>query len=74
MRFLAATVLSLLIASGTANGQQTTIEGLKAMPTIQDIRAVAPALEKYAKGVVLSDLWKRPGMSPRDRSIVTSPR
>ena len=71
MRFLAATVLSLLIAAGTASGQQTTIEGLKAMPTTDDIRAVAPALEKYAKGVVLSDLWKRPGMSPRDRSIVT---
>jgi alkylhydroperoxidase/carboxymuconolactone decarboxylase family protein YurZ len=44
---------------------------LKAMPTTEDIRAVAPALEKYAKGVVLSDLWKRPGMSPRDRSMVT---
>ena len=70
MRLLAATVLSLLIAAGTASGQQTTIEGLKAMPTTEDIRAVAPALEKYAKGVVLSDLWKRPRMSPRDRSIV----
>ena len=71
MRLLAATVLSLSIVAGTASGQQTTIEGLKAMPTTGDIRAVAPALEKYAKGVVLSDLWKRPGMSPRDRSIVT---
>ena len=71
MRLLAATVLSLLIAAGTASGQQTTIEGLKAMPTTEDIRAVAPALEKYAKGVVLGDLWKRPGLSPRDRSIVT---
>ncbi|WP_314948643.1 carboxymuconolactone decarboxylase family protein [Bradyrhizobium cosmicum] len=71
MKLLAATVLSLLIAAGTASGQQATIEGLKAMPTTEDLRAVAPALENYAKGVVLSDLWKRPGMSPRDRSIVT---
>ena len=71
MRLLAATVLSLSIVAGTASGQQTTIEGLKAMPTTEDIRAVAPALEKYAKGVVLGDLWKRPGLSPRDRSIVT---
>jgi 4-carboxymuconolactone decarboxylase len=38
---------------------------------LEDIRAVAPALEKYAQGVVLGDLWKRPGLSPRDRSIVT---
>ena len=41
------------------------------MPTIEDIRAVAPALEKYAKDVVHGDLWKRPGLSARDRSIVT---
>jgi 4-carboxymuconolactone decarboxylase len=41
------------------------------MPMLEDIRAVAPALEKYAQGVVLGDLWKRPGLSPRDRSIVT---
>ena len=31
---------------------------------------VAPALGKYAQGP-LADLWKRPGLSPRDRSIVT---
>jgi len=40
------------------------------MPAIQDITAVAPALEKYAQGP-LADLWKRPGLTPRDRSIVT---
>jgi 4-carboxymuconolactone decarboxylase len=50
---------------------QTTTEGAKPMLTSQDIRAVAPALERYAQGVVLGDLWKRPGLSPRDRSIVT---
>ena len=38
---------------------------------LEDIRAVAPALEKYAQSVVQGDLWKRPGLSPRDRSIVT---
>ena len=41
------------------------------MPTTEDIRAAAPALENYAKDVVLGDLWKRPGLSVRDRSIVT---
>lgn len=41
------------------------------MSKSEDIRAVAPALEKYAQQVVLGDLWKRPGLSPRDRSIVT---
>jgi 4-carboxymuconolactone decarboxylase len=33
--------------------------------------AVSPALEGYAQRVVLGDLWKRPGLAPRDRSIVT---
>jgi len=40
------------------------------MPAIQDITPVAPALEKYAQGP-LADLWKRLGLTPRDRSIVT---
>jgi 4-carboxymuconolactone decarboxylase len=71
MRLLAATVLSLLIVAGAASGQQTTIEGVKTMPTTEDIRAVAPAVEKYARDVVLGNLWKRPGLTARDRSIVT---
>lgn len=41
------------------------------MSMTEDVGAVAPALEKYAQGVVLGDLWKRPGLSSRDRSIVT---
>ena len=32
---------------------------------------VAPALEKYAQSTLLGDVWKRPGLSVRDRSIVT---
>jgi len=35
-----------------------------------NISMVAPALEKYARGPV-AELWKRPGLTPRDRSIVT---
>jgi 4-carboxymuconolactone decarboxylase len=38
--------------------------------TLDDVRNVAPGLEKYAQGPV-ADLWKRPGLAPRDRSIVT---
>lgn len=32
---------------------------------------VSPALERYTHGLVRGDLWKRPGLSARDRSIVT---
>jgi 4-carboxymuconolactone decarboxylase len=37
----------------------------------EKVRAVAPALEKYWQDTVFGDLWKRPGLTPRDRSIVT---
>ena len=36
----------------------------------EEIKTVAPALDKYARGAI-AELWKRPGLKPRDRSIVT---
>ena len=39
--------------------------------TYDDVRAVSPALEHYTKATLLDGLWKRPELSPRDRSIVT---
>lgn len=41
------------------------------MSKSEDGSAVAPALEMYAQEVVVGNLWKRPGLTPRDRSIVT---
>ncbi|KAA1007684.1 carboxymuconolactone decarboxylase family protein [Paraburkholderia panacisoli] len=38
---------------------------------IDGMRTVSPALERYTSDVVLGDLWKRPQLSARDRSIVT---
>ncbi|MFM0039575.1 carboxymuconolactone decarboxylase family protein [Paraburkholderia strydomiana] len=38
---------------------------------LDGMRAVSPALERYTTEVVLGDLWKRPQLSARDRSIVT---
>jgi 4-carboxymuconolactone decarboxylase len=60
MRLLAAALASLLAIAGA--------DPAKAR---DDIRAVAPALEKYRQGVVLGEIWKRPGLSGRDRSIAT---
>jgi len=36
-----------------------------------DVGAVSPALVHYAKEALFEGLWKRPELSPRDRSIVT---
>ncbi len=41
------------------------------MAGLKDMRTVAPALEKYTHGRLLGDVWKRPGLAPRDRGIVT---
>jgi len=32
---------------------------------------IAPALGDYTDRVLFGDVWKRPGLSPRDRSLVT---
>ena len=32
---------------------------------------IAPALGEYTDEVLFGDVWKRPGLSPRERSLVT---
>jgi 4-carboxymuconolactone decarboxylase len=32
---------------------------------------VAPALARYTDDVLFGEVWKRPGLSPRDRSLIT---
>ena len=36
-----------------------------------DVRQVAPALEAYTQQRLYGEVWKRPGLAPRDRSLVT---
>ncbi len=72
MRLVAATLGSLcLIASlGTqVEPAQATTKG--DIATQEDVRRVAPALERYTRDRVLGEVWKRPGLTPRDRSVVT---
>ena len=70
--FTATLATLLLIAASSAQGQQAKAEqGLKPMLPPDGIRTVAPALEKYTQSRLLGEVWKRPGLVPRDRSIVT---
>jgi 4-carboxymuconolactone decarboxylase len=71
MRTFSATLFSLCLFAGAPAAGQAPSEGANTMPKPEDIRAVAPALEGYAQKFVIDDLWKRPGLSRRDRSIVT---
>jgi 4-carboxymuconolactone decarboxylase len=42
-----------------------------AMLTRNDVQSVSPALERYTQEALLGQLWKRPDLSARDRSLVT---
>jgi 4-carboxymuconolactone decarboxylase len=74
MKLLAAAIASLsLMASLSARAEEEVVSKSNAlpMPALDDVRMVAPALEKYTQSALLGDIWKRPGLSLRDRSIVT---
>ena len=74
MKLTAAMFASLcLMGSALAEGGPTTTQGSKPMLTSEHLRAVAPALEKYRQDTLLGDLWNRPGLTPRERSIGTVP-
>lgn len=70
-RVIAAALSPILFVSPMA-AQHDTIKNResKTMQLTNVYGTVAPALDKYAQ-VTLAELWQRPGLSPRDRSIVT---
>jgi 4-carboxymuconolactone decarboxylase len=69
---LLATVVSFALIASSVQAQETkAMPKSKSMLTREDIRMVAPALDQYTQDRLLGDIWKRPGLTPRDRSIVT---
>jgi 4-carboxymuconolactone decarboxylase len=42
-----------------------------AIPPRNPFADIAPALADYTDRVLFGDVWKRPGLSPRDRSLIT---
>ncbi len=43
----------------------------KPSQAVEKIRALAPKLLELTEGVLFGDMWERPGLSKRDRSLVT---
>jgi 4-carboxymuconolactone decarboxylase len=64
LKLLAVTTV-LMVASASAEAQ------LQQRLSIEGAAAVAPALEKYTQSKLLGEVWNRPGLSKRDRSMVT---
>jgi 4-carboxymuconolactone decarboxylase len=72
-----ALMIAALWGVGPAFTQEKKMTGTKkpntlpSVLTYDDVRAVSPALVYYTKGPLLDGLWKRPELSPRDRSVIT---
>ena len=73
MKRLAAIIAALFLTTSlSAQAEEKLMPNSNAlpMPAPDDVRLVTPGLEKYREGP-LADLWKRPELAVRDRSIVT---
>jgi 4-carboxymuconolactone decarboxylase len=57
---------ALLASCAHATGTATV-----APPTIDEVRAVSPALARYTTELVRGALWQQAELAPRDRSLVT---
>lgn len=72
MKLLAAAIVSLVVIALPAQAQETkAMHTSKPMLSGEEVRSVAPALDKYTQDRLLGDVWKHPGLNPRDRSIIT---
>lgn len=67
MRLPAAMVAALSLATPAEAEQKPTPE--RVAPPI--VREITPALADYTDAVLFGDVWKRPELGPRDRSLVT---
>jgi 4-carboxymuconolactone decarboxylase len=65
-----STILAFALSLGAVDAVAQTDSQTGGL-TPEDVRAVSPALERYAADKLANDLWKRPGLAQRDRSIVT---
>lgn len=68
---LPAVVAAAALAMGSGTHAQSGADPLPRTTAPDDVRAVSPALHAYAAKALAGDVWKRPGLSARDRSLVT---
>ena len=69
MKALLSTMTALLMAASPL--AQAASTPLPRATTPDDVRAVSPALNDYAQKLLAGEVWKRPGLAPRDRSLIT---
>lgn len=70
---VAVVAVSVLASCATENERLTMPQNSDhtSMMSNEHLASVSPALERYRREPLQASLWKRPQLSPRDRSIVT---
>ena len=63
MKLLAVAIASLCMIGSSAHAQGTNIQ--------ENVGMVVAALDKYRQDTLFAQVWQRPGLSARDRSVVT---
>jgi 4-carboxymuconolactone decarboxylase len=72
MRLVAAIFTALTVISSSAQGKEENIMARSQEASSRAaIQAVAPALDHFTQERLLGEVWKRPGLDARDRSIIT---
>ncbi|WP_342454857.1 MULTISPECIES: carboxymuconolactone decarboxylase family protein [unclassified Pseudomonas] len=68
---LLLTALALVLSACASAEKGTPLMNHPPVTTLASAAAVSPALAHNTETMLLGDLWQRPGLSPRDRSLVT---
>jgi 4-carboxymuconolactone decarboxylase len=71
MKLFTALLVALAFMSSSIQANEANTMARQTTVSRADIAAVAPALDKYTQERLLGEVWKRPGLNARDRSIVT---
>jgi 4-carboxymuconolactone decarboxylase len=70
VKFIIALIAGVFAMTATAaNAQQPNVEGRRFSPG--QVRSVAPALEAHTQERLYGEVWNRPGLDRRDRSLIT---
>ncbi len=64
MKLATASLLSLALAFAAASPA-------RAAPSLEEIKAVSPALADYTENLLNDEVWEREALSPRDRGLAT---
>lgn len=68
---LGLTITALFLTACAVTEKASVSSKQPSVPTPVDTRATSPALAHNTASLLLGELWTRPGLSPRDRSLIT---